>query len=132
MIPEANLEMDPKPPGPLPTTQDVTAQEEEVTITGSTYATLAPSNVLAKHISKDEAPSPEKEKAKLDLPNLEQLAADELHSGYLSRLAASRDMEANLVGMMKRKYEVLHFSILCISLHSPQGPAYILEDKSGL
>ena len=132
VITEASLEMDPKLPSPLPPTQEVPAQEEEVTITGSAYAAPAPSNVLTKHIHKGETPSPEKDRNKLDLPNLEKLTADELHSGYLSRLAASRDMEAKLVDMMKKKYEVFHFSALCIPLCSPQGLAYILENKPGL
>ena len=58
MIPEANLETVPKPPSPLSTTQGVIAQEEEVTITGSAYTALAPSNMLSKHIGMDVAPSP--------------------------------------------------------------------------
>ena len=106
--PEAHPETDPKPPSPQPTTENM-ASHEEVTVTGAAYKSPAPSNVLSKHTREDEAAPPKEEKTKSDLPNLEKLTADELRSGYLSRFFASRDMEANLVGMMKKKYEVLHF-----------------------
>lgn len=92
------------PPSPQKTTED-NPHEDDITITGTGFTTPAPSNVLTKHTAKDETPLPE-EKAKLDFPHYERLSAEELHAGYLSRLSASRDMEASLVGMMKKKYEV--------------------------
>ena len=48
----------------------------------------------------------EKGKTKLELPNYEEFSIEELHAGYLARLSTSRDMEADKVNMMKRKYDV--------------------------
>lgn len=56
--------------------------------------------------SKGESQTSDKGKDKLELPNLEELSAADLHEAYLTRLSASRDMEAGMVNMLKRKYEV--------------------------
>ena len=70
------------------------------------YKTQETSNVLTKLIVKDETPLFEKGKSKLELPNYEDFSMDELHASYLSRLPTRRDMEASLVSLMKKKYEV--------------------------
>ena len=63
-------------------------------------------NVLIKFTSKDEPPVSRKGKARLELPNFEDLSLDELHEGYLTRLSTSHNMEAGMVRMMKKKFEV--------------------------
>ena len=75
-------------------------------VTGSAYQSPGVSTVLAKHSPKDEAHLSDKNKPKLDLENYSKLNAGKLYSGYLSRLYTSRDLEANLVNMMRQKYEV--------------------------
>ena len=62
--------------------------------------------MLAKHSAKEETPSLEKGKAELDLENYSSFSATKLHTGYLSRLYTSHDMEAGLVNLMNQKYEV--------------------------
>lgn len=93
------------PPSPRKTTK-VPSHEEEVIVTGTGYTIPVPCQTLTKHTAKGETPLPEKEKTKLDLPNYEGISAEELHVGYLNRLFTSRDMEASLVSMMRKKYEV--------------------------
>jgi hypothetical protein len=108
------------PPSPIPSSTSVKPTEEtppeentdDIGIIGASQGMLEPSNVLAKHTSKEETPLLEKGKSKLELPNYEEFSAEELHAGYLSCLATSRDMEANLVNMTRRKYEV-HSIIPC-------------------
>lgn len=63
---------------------------DKVTITGASFKAPKPSTALAKHA----------------LPSLEELSAADLHEAYLTRLSTSRDMEASMVNMLKRKYEV--------------------------
>lgn len=79
---------------------------DELTITGSSYRTPEPSRTLAKVPSKGEPEAAGKGKNKLELPNLEELSASDLYEAYLAWLSASRDMEAGMVNMLKRKYEV--------------------------
>ena len=111
--PEAHPESAPKPPSPRPSTKPM-ASHEEVSITGAAYKPPAPSHVLSKHVKEDEAAPSTEEKTPSDPSNLDKLTADELHSGYLSRLFTSRDMEASLVAKMKAKYEVLYLPCLII------------------
>ena len=47
-----------------------------------------------------------KGKGKTDLSAYTDLTAQDLHSGFLNRLYTSRDFEAGLVGLMKKRYEV--------------------------
>jgi hypothetical protein len=72
---------------------------------------------LTKLAAKDDLVAAEKGKAKLELPMLEELSTVDIHELYLTRLSTSREMEANMVNMLKRKYEVnsLLLSILYIS-----------------
>lgn len=109
-VPEGN------PPSPVREPSPKTAAEKtvasspraiaELIITGSAYRTPEPSKTLAKIPSKGESKATEKGKTKLELPNYEELSALDLHEAYLARLSTSRDMEAGMVNMLKRKYEV--------------------------
>ena len=80
---------------------------EEVIITGASLKTLESSTTLAKLATKDEPVASEKGKAKLELPNLEELSTSDLHEAYLTRLSTSRELEASMVNALKRKYEVM-------------------------
>lgn len=93
------------PPSPQKAAEDMTPDPDQFFITGTGYSEHA-SVVLTKHTPKDTPILREKGMTKLKLPNIEKLDFDELHSGYLSRVAASRDMETSLVNMMKKKHEV--------------------------
>ena len=92
----------PKPPSPVKHSDKPSADDhiEEVIITGTAYQPPGVSTALAKHSTKEESNSSDKDKPKLDLENDSKLNAGELYSGYLSRLHTSRDLEANLVNMM--------------------------------
>ena len=98
-------------PSRVQTNQDVhTDKDDDITITGTGYTMPGASTVLTKH--KEESPSLEKNKAKLNLQDYATFSASELHADYLSRLHTSRDMETGLVNLMKKKYEVrLHLFI---------------------
>jgi hypothetical protein len=98
----------PKPPSPPKSTDKCPTATDigNVTFTGSAFKPPEVSRVLAKHSAKEETPSLEKGKAKLDLDDYSSYSASEIHVGYLSRLHTSRDMEARLVNLMKQKYEV--------------------------
>ena len=48
----------------------------------------------------------DKGKWKIDLSSYAHLNAQEIHSGFLTRLYTTRDYEADLVGLMKERYEV--------------------------
>ena len=80
--------------------------DEDIAIIGASDKTPELYNILTKHTPKDETPLLEKGKAKLELPNYEEFSTEELHVGYLSHLSTSREMEADLVSMIKRKYKV--------------------------
>jgi hypothetical protein len=80
--------------------------DDDVGITGVSFKAPEPSNVLTKLAAKDEPVAAEKGKAKLELPILEELSAADIHELYLTRLSTSREMEANMVNMLKKKYEV--------------------------
>ena len=79
---------------------------EDVAITGAGYQ--SPSHVLTRHTG--EAKESSLEKPEFAFPSLEKMTVDDLHAGYLNRLNASRNMELELVGLMKKKYEVLLLS----------------------
>ena len=87
----------PEPPSPP---QIQAHQDADITVTRTGASTI-----LTGH--REEPPSTEKNKAKLDLQDYAAFSISELHSGYLSRLHANRDMEAGLVNLMKDKYEVM-------------------------
>jgi hypothetical protein len=79
---------------------------DDVTITRTAYTAPGASTVLAKHGTKEESPSLDKGKAKLDLESYAALSASDIHAVYLNRLHTSRDLEAGLVNLMKECYEV--------------------------
>lgn len=120
---ETAEEHEPPRPSRVQTSQGVHAEKDadDVIVTGTGYTMPGASTVLTKH--KEESPSLEKNKAKLDLQDYATFSASELHAGYLSRLHTSRDMEAGLVNLMKKKYEVrLHHCITHIYNHvAPKG-----------
>lgn len=77
------------PPSPVHTSSPVKAAEDvvssspeandEVNITGVSFKALETSNILTKLAKKDEPVASEKGKAKLELPNLEDLSVADLH-----------------------------------------------------
>jgi hypothetical protein len=95
---------------PTKATEDIALSSpqiaDEVTITGASFKAPEPSTVLTKLATKDDPVAAEKGKTKLELPMLEELSAADIHVLYLTRLSTSREMEANMVNMLKRKYEV--------------------------
>ena len=107
--PESPPQADPQPPSP-PTAA------EDVLITVKGYQ--SPSHVLTRHTGKAKASSPEK--CDFEFPSLEKMTADDLHAGYVNRLTTSRNMELKLVGLMKKKYEVLLLS--CLALYPYVAP----------
>ena len=121
--PENPPHADPKPLSPSTATEDIL-------ITGAGYQSSEP-HVLTRHTSKAKANSPEK--LEFEFPVLEKMTADELHAGYLNRLFTSRNMELKLVGLMKKKYEVLLLS--CFSLYphvAPKSWFSIANSRPGL
>ena len=80
------------------------------------FGHTAPGNpvALSKHSAKDELAAMGKGKWSIDLSSFAHLNIQELHSGYLNRLYTSRDYEAELVKMMKERYEVTN-AHLCIT-----------------
>jgi hypothetical protein len=125
---EANPADNLNPSSPIPASSPAKATEEippekdndEIAIIGAGYKAPETSNMLTKHATKEETPLLEKGKTKLELPNYEELSAEELHASYLSRLATSRDMEAGLLNIMKKKYEVHSILSYYISQFSTQ------------
>lgn len=109
--------------GPVKATEETPPEknDDDIAIIGVGHKAPERSNVLTKHTAKEETPLLEKGKSKLELPIYEGLSAEELHAGYLSCLATSRDMEASLVSMMKKKYEVHSIFSCYISLCSPKS-----------
>lgn len=83
-----------------------TVADDEVNITRETYRAPKASNSLAKFMAMDEPEMLAKGKAKLEVPNFEEISVDNLHQQYLIRLPESRDAEINMVNTLKRKYEV--------------------------
>lgn len=86
------------------------ATQDEITITGEVLKAPETWNTLAKINSKKESPVAEKGKAKLELPSLESLDVGSLHQAFLTWLSESRETEATMVGILKRKYEVYSFA----------------------
>src|SRR3954470_996916 len=101
-------------------------KDDEVIITG--VGRTEPGNpvALAKHTAKEEMSALNKGKWDVDLATYSALSTQDIHSGYLNRLYTSRDYEANLVRMMKDKFEVISLSS-CLILYqiaiSPQVPS---------
>ena len=90
------------------------AKDDDVIVTGTAYT--APGNpvTLAKHTAKDEFTSMGKRKMEADLSKYANLSAQDLHSGFLNRLYTSRDNEADLVNLMKERYEVNIFILIFV------------------
>ena len=70
--------------------------------------------MLSKHSAKEEFSTADKGKWKLYLESYASFSASEIHSGYLSRLHTSRDMEAGLVNLMKERFEVTTGTLLIL------------------
>src|SRR3954468_9606298 len=97
-------------------------KDDEVVITGEGRTEPGNPVALAKHTAKEEMSALNKGKWDVDLATYSALSAQDIHSGYLNRLYTSRDYEANLVKMMKDKFEVISLSSCLILYHrSPQG-----------
>ncbi|XP_044328110.1 uncharacterized protein [Triticum aestivum] len=56
--------------------------------------------------AKDEPVCEDKGKAKLELPGFDNMTSEELQHEFLTRLSESRDIEANIVNMLKKKHEI--------------------------
>ena len=54
---------------------------DNIAIIGAGYKVPETSNMLTKHAAKEETPLLENGKTKLELPNYEDLSAEELHAG---------------------------------------------------
>ena len=98
----------PKSPTPTKPTEEISPEKNshDVVFTRTTYTTPGASIVLTKRITKEESPSLEKGKAKLDLGSYSSFSAGDVYAGYLSRLHSSHDTEAGLVNLMKELFEV--------------------------
>ena len=98
----------PSKPADKPTapTQTGESKDDDVVITG--VGRFEPGNpvALAKHTVKEDSPGMNKGKWDVDLETYAALSAQDVHSGYLNRLYASRDCEAGMVQMMRDKFEV--------------------------
>src|SRR3954462_13665272 len=97
-------------------------KDDEVIITG--VGRTEPGNpvALAKHTAKEEMSALNKGKWDVALATYSAFSTQDIHSGYLNRLYTSRDYEANLVKMMKDKFEVISLSSCLLLYHrSPQG-----------
>ena len=92
-----------KLPSPNKVADDKT---DDVVVTGVSYTAPGKPTALSKHSAKEEISAVDKGKWKVDLESYAQFGAQEIHSGYLSRLYTSRDFEAGLVNLMKERYEV--------------------------
>ena len=92
-----------KPPSP---TKPAEEEAEDIVVTGIGYTEPSNPTVLSKHSAKEEFSAADKGKWKLDLESYASFSASEIHSGYLSRLHTSQDMEAGLVNLMKERFEV--------------------------
>ena len=132
---DANPTGHPQPPSPKPSSPAAPINKnptcdgiDDIVITGLSFKSPEVSRVLTKHSAKEETPLLENGKAKLDLDNYTNFYASELHAGNLSRIHTSRDMEADLVNLMKQNYEVrMHLTPLylsCINLY-PYCPQVI-------
>ena len=86
--------------------QNPEGQGDDVIITGAGHSSPGHPVILAQHSAKEEQIARDKGKWRSDLSNYAHLNADELHSGFLNRLHSNRDYEADLVNLMKERYEV--------------------------
>ena len=76
----------PKPTSPAQSTEEIPPKNsDDITITGTAYVAPGASTMLAKHSTKEESPSLEKGKAKLDLADYSSYSASEINARYLSR-----------------------------------------------
>ena len=95
-------------------------KDDEVVITGTGHTEPSNPVALSKHSAKEEFAAFGKGKWNADLTTYAALNAQDIHSGYLNRLYASRDYEASLINMMKDKYEVTSirsFLLVRFSIH---------------
>ena len=90
------------------------AKDDGVIVTGTAYTAPGDPVVLAKHTAKDEFISMGKRKMETDMSKYANLSAQDLHSGFLNRLYTSRDNEADLVNLMKERYEVNIFLLIFV------------------
>ena len=82
-------------------------KEDDVIITGVGHTSPGNPVALSKHSAKEECSTMERGKWSTDLSSYAHLNAQELHSGFLNRLYTNRDYEADLVNLMKERYEVI-------------------------
>ena len=104
-----------KPTAPVQTGD---TKDDEVVITGIGHTEPSNPVALSKHTAKEEFAAFGKGKWNADLVTYAALNDQDIHSGYLNRLYTSRDYEADLVNMMKDKYEVTSicsFLLVCFN-----------------
>ena len=111
--PTSPIRTDDKPVSPVKNTNELPTlvkadhdKDDDIMITGTGHTTPGNPVALSKHTAKDELSAIGKGKWNADLSNYAHLNAQDLHSGFLNRLYTSRDYEADLVNMMKERYEV--------------------------
>ena len=92
-----------KPPSPIKPAEEKT---NDVIVTGFGFTAPGQPTVLSKHSAKQEIFAEDKGKRKVDLDSYAHFSAQDIHSGYLNRMYTSRDFEADLVNLMKERYEV--------------------------
>nr|XP_045088912.1 uncharacterized protein LOC120973960 isoform X2 [Aegilops tauschii subsp. strangulata] len=80
--------------------------DAEVVITGTGHGAANTSTSWTKIPAKDEPACEDKGKAKLELPGFDNMTSEELQHEFLTRLSESRDIEANIVNMLKKKHEI--------------------------
>ena len=90
------------------------AKDDDVIVTGTAYTAPGDPVVLAIHTAKDEFISMGKRKMETDMSKYANLSAQDLHSSFLNRLYTSRDNEADLVNLMKERYEVNIFLLIFV------------------
>ena len=112
-----NMDVDPSahaddPPSPTK------VADNDVVVTGTAFTSPGNPIALSKHNAKEKLSAMDKGKWKTDLSSYAHLNAQDIHSRYLNRLYTSRDYEAGLVGLMKKRYEVniTPSCINCLSL----------------
>lgn len=95
-------------PSPRQEAEDVNQMmvDIEVVITGEGQGAPDASTSLAKIPAKDEPVCEDKGKTKLELPGFDNMTTEELNHEFLTRLSESRDIEANIVNMLRKKHEV--------------------------
>lgn len=89
---------------PIIEKQPTQEAQTEVMVTGEIQNPLPEtSTVLAKIPAKDESPTAKKGKTAFNFPSFDDQHVDSLHQTFLTRLSKSREAEATMMNIMKKK-----------------------------